>query len=103
MILYKADGESEDAFTLYADTGDSLYCEIHHPSGDVGDVQVVSDDYPIERIKGQFGAEQIEPDEIGGLFGVKAYLLALIEGAGGEASTEFLECDTKAEMWTRGG
>jgi hypothetical protein len=35
----------------------------------------------IERIKGQFGAEEIEPDEIKGLFGVKGQILNILESA----------------------
>lgn len=79
MNFYKAEGDS--GYTLYVETIDSLYCEVHHPSGDISDVMEVSEQYSIERIKGQLGAEPIAKDETGGLFGVKGQILDMLESS----------------------
>jgi hypothetical protein len=85
--FYKATGDSA-GHTLYAETDESIYCQITHPSGKVGDVQELSDNWPIERVTGQLGAVAIEPDEIVGLFSVKGQILDTLEQAENELSTQ---------------
>lgn len=85
MKLYKADGDLDGAFILYAETDENVYCEIHHPSGDVGSVHLLGDAWPIERVTGQLGAEQVTDAEIAGpapLFAVKAEILGTLESHG---------------------
>lgn len=62
MQLYKATGTN--GFTLYAETSDAVYCEIHYPSGDVGSVQQLGGGWPIERIKAQFNVEPIDSVDV---------------------------------------
>lgn len=84
---YKAEGNA-DAYTLYANTGDSLFSEIHYPSDDVGDVHELGASWSVNRIIGQFDADQINPSKIDGLFGIKGEILAVLESTDEQLTTD---------------
>jgi len=79
MKLYKECGKYGH-FTLYAETENNVYCEIHH-SGDTGDVRQLDYEIPTN-------AEEISPDQISGLFAIKAQILETLESADGEMSID---------------
>lgn len=87
MNFYKGEGE-RGAFTLYVETAGGLYCEIHHPSGDISNMYRVGDQYPIERVTAQFDVEPVETDDISTLFGVKGQIIDTLEAADGSLSTD---------------
>jgi hypothetical protein len=84
---YRAEN-NEDAYTLYADTGDSLFFEIHYPSDDVGDVHKLGASWSVNRIIRQFDADHISPREIDGLFRIKGEILAVLESTDEQLTTD---------------
>jgi hypothetical protein len=91
VTLFKASDDDSEAYTLYAKTDDGLYCEIHHPADGKFHAHEVSDEYPIERIKGQFDAEQVEPSDIDGLWAYKAQILDFLESHDGKVTMEAVD------------